>query len=367
MAATTFATGDVQTRKAWSDRVYKDITTDTEFVSQMISDGILKLQDDLTKSAGDQVKYHFVRRINDKGFIGDAAVTGSEKALTYDQATVLINELRQVIQIPNSGTISSQRVTFDMPEDAYWALKNYIQERMIVSAFNQLAGNLVTSYTYDSQVFSTTTQMLEINGMNACVAPSTNNIIYAGTANTSDTGVGGDTTATFSFTLIDSAEAAARKNRPYLRPLEGGSIKYRCYVHVDGFKQLIQDTSAPIQFRDIYLNKIASGKDNELFGASYQYSQTEIVVSDKVPYGSASSTTNTNVRRAIFCGQEAGVIAFGKGYSAGGKTTPGFKFEEDYLDVNKWKRIAISSIYGINKTIYNSVDRGTIVISHYVA
>ena len=63
MSTTSFSTSDVQTRKAWSDRVSKDVTLDTEIVSGMISDGTLIKQDELTKGAGDEVKYHFLRRI----------------------------------------------------------------------------------------------------------------------------------------------------------------------------------------------------------------------------------------------------------------------------------------------------------------
>lgn len=366
MTGTSFATGAVQTVKLWSDRVYYDVTTDTELVSQAISDGILQQKNELSKDKGDQVKYHFLRRISSKGLIGDTAATGNEKALTYDQATLLINRLRQPVQIPNDGTISAQRVVFDMPEDTYEVLSEYIKERFVIGYLNQLGGMTATSYTYDSETFSTATELLEITGMNAAIAPSSSQAIFAN-GQTTDSGVNGDSAATFKLTLIDEAEARARKNRPYIKPLKKNGINYRCYLHVDGFKQVIQDTSSPIQFRDIYLNKIASGKDNELFGTTFQYSETEVIVTDKVPNGVSSNTQQTNCRRAVFCGQEAGCIAFGKGFSAGGKTTPGFSFKEDTIDIDDQRRIAVVAIYGISKTQYNSVDRGTITISHYVA
>jgi hypothetical protein len=366
MATTSFATGDVNTVKRWSDRLERDVTTDTEYVSEMITDGILKQQNELSKEAGDEVKYTFLRRLSSKGLIGDASATGNEKALTYDQAVMKINRLRQVVQVPADGTISAQRVIFNLPEDAYETLRNYIKERFIISTFNQLAGNVATSITYDGETFSTATELLEITGMNVCVAPSSNNQIWAN-GNTVDSGVNGDTAAKFSLTLIDEAEAKARKNRPYLLALNATGIMYRCYLHVDGFKQLIQDVSAPIQYRDIYLNKIASGKSNELFGTRFQYSQTEIIVTDKVPNGVATVTAQTNVRRAVFVGKQAGAIAYGKGASAGGKTTAGFNFKDDLIDIGDQKRIAVSAVMGISKTQFNSVDRGVITISHYVA
>jgi len=366
MANTTFSSASVFSVKLWSDRVEQDITTDTEFVSEMVSDQILIKQDELQKNAGDQVKYNFRGRDSTKGLIGDAAATGNEKALTFYQATMLINKLRKVFSIPTKGSISAQRVVFDMPKEAYATLRDYMQERLIVGTFNQLAGNVATSITWDGETFATTTELLEITGMNAAVAPSSLAQIWAN-GNTVDSGVNSDTAAKFSLTLIDEAEARARKNRPYILPLNKGGIMYRCYLHVDGFKQLIQDVTAPIQYRDIYLNKIASGKSNELFGTRFQYSQTEVIVTDKIPYGVATTTAQTNVRRAVFCGMQAGALAYGQGFSASGKTTPGFSFDEDIIDVGATRRIGLSAIYGVSKTVFNSLDRGTIVISHYVA
>lgn len=362
MTATTFSSADVQTRKAWSDRVYYDITTDTEIVSDLISDGILKQENDLSRDAGDEIKTHFLRRLTNKGFLGNTAVTGQESALTYDQFTFNVNQLRNVVKIPTDGTIDAQRVTFDMPEDTYQTLKNWMAEKMTVSALNQLAGYYPTSVSYDGETY-TGDERLILSGMNAVSAPSSSNHIFAG-GNANDSAVNSDTNATLTFSLIDQCEAAARKNRPYIRPLaRRDGVKYKMITHVDGFKQLIQDTSSPIQYRDIYLNKIASGKDDELIGEVIRYSQTEICVTDKIPNGVHSNTAQTNVRRAVFLGQEAGAIGFGKGYEG----TAGFKFEDDYVDVNQWHRIAIVGIYGIEKAVYNSVDRGSIVVSHYVA
>lgn len=369
MTTTSFTSADVKTRKAWSLRVYKDIVTDTEVVADMVKNGILKVEDDLVKGRGDNVKVHFVNRLQAKGFIDDEAIGGNESAMTYYQSQVDIHEFNAVISIPNAGTISQQRVVFDLPEDTYQVLKMWLQEKTVVGILNNLCGNTATSITYDSVTYSTTTDLLKITMGNAPTAPSSNQIIYAGSGNTSDQNVGDDPTATFSLKLIDEAEARARKNRPYVNPLKrSDGIKYICYVHVDGFKQLIQDTSSPIQYRDIYLNKIASGKDDELFNASAMYSQTLIVATDKIPYGVTASAADANVRRALFVGQDAGSLAFGQGYKMpDGTSTAGFSFHEDMLEVERIKRIRVCGMMGANKNVFNSIDRGTIVISHYVA
>jgi hypothetical protein len=60
MTTLNYGTNDVQVVKKWSDRLYYDITTDTEIVSDAVSMGIIGTKDDLSKGAGDQVKFHFI-------------------------------------------------------------------------------------------------------------------------------------------------------------------------------------------------------------------------------------------------------------------------------------------------------------------
>ncbi len=366
MTTTQFTSADVQTVKLWTDRTYYDTISDETLVGQMIKDGTLILKEDLNKSAGDQVKYHFLARQTGKGLIGDQSATGNEKALTYHQDTLDINELRYVIEIPNKRTISSQRVKFNLPEDTYVSLKNWMIERMTVGALNQLGGFTSTAFTYDGETYNSS-DYTQLTGMNAATAPSSTRIIRPN-ALTTDQAVNADTTATLRFSHIDEAVEGARINRPYIIPFDG-AIKFKCYVHVKQFRELIQDTTAPIQYRDIMLAKINGGAtDAELIGETMQYNQTLIISTDKVPNGVHSGTgaVQTNVRRAIFVGKQAGCVAFGQGFSANGATTPGFAYMEDLIDVGKWRRIAISSIFGIEKTIFNSIDHGTTVISTYV-
>lgn len=367
MTATQFTSADVKTVKRWSDRLYEDITTDGNIVSDAISAGILAEQKELSSGAGDQIKMHFRQRQSGKGLIDDETATGAENALTYHQDTMVVHESRYPVQIPNKNTISAQRVNFNLTEDAYQELREWYAERFTVGFFNQLAGNDASSITYDGETFTGATDLLKITGMNTVTAPSTNQILRANSKST-DAQVAADSTATFNLEYILQLENMARKNRPYIRKIGKGPVNYRLYLHTDGFLQGLQDTSSAFSMRDIYYNQISGGKkDNSIDGTRFVFSETEIVVSDKLPFGVTSNVAESNARRAVFCGQEAGAIAFGQGYTVGSKTTPGFSFTMDEVDIQKWKRISGNAIYGINKAQYNSIDRGTIAFTHYVA
>lgn len=366
MATTNFPSSSVHAVKLWSDRLYYDVISDETMLGQMISDGTLVKKEDTQRGAGDQVKYSFLNRLTDKGLIGMQSATGNEVAQVYYQDTMNIDQLRLVVANPAAGTIDAQRVVFDLEEDAYENLRNWMLDHMHVGIMNQLAGNTATSITYDGATY-TGNERLSITGMNAAVAPSGTGRIIRPNGLTTDQAVNADSTATMKLSLIDEAEKAAQNNRPYIRTLsEDNGIKYKCYVHIDNFYQLIQDDSGPVQYRDIFYNQIAAGKSS-LIGRSFDYSQTRIIATDKVPYGvhSGTSAAQTNVRRAVFVGREAGCVAFGQGYSDGTNTTPGFAFKQDMWDVENIMRIAAVSVFGISKSQFNSTDHGSIVISAY--
>lgn len=371
MSVLQYTSTDVQVVKRWSNALSYDTIADDTLVGNAIKKGIITKKDELGKGPGDNVKFHLRRRQSGRGLRGEQSATGNEAAMAYDQDQLNIDLLRYPVQVTNKGSITTQRVTFDMPKDAYEVIRDWHIERQTVAFLNQIAGYTATSIIWDGETY-TGTDRLNITGLNAAVAPSTANIIRAnGTTNTTDQAVGADTAATLRFSMIDEAVSAARKNRPYIEKLDNGGINFMCYVHIDGFKQLIQDTTAPIQYRDIMLAKLTAGaKDEELIGETMVYNQTMIISTDKIPNGvnSGTSAAVTTARRAVFVGKEACAMAYGQGFNPGsGDVVAGFSFEQDFLDINLFKRISGNGIYGLKKTQYNSVDRGTIVLVHYAA
>lgn len=368
MSTTQFGVNDNATVKLWSDRIYYDSISDKTLVGMMKKDGSMQVKEDTSKAAGDRVRYFLLSRLAARGLIGDQVATGNEQALTYYDTDLFINQLRMPIAIQAKKTISSQRVNFNLTDDTYTILRNWMIERQTVGVLYQLAGFNPTTFTYDGVTY-TGDQRLELWGMNTPTAPTTGRIIRANGLAT-DTLVAADTTATFKLSYIDDCEAIAEKNRPYIMPLNTSSegIKYRCYLHTDQYKQAIQDTTAPQQYRDILLAQIAAGTKKEaLIGRSFVYSQTEIIATDKIPNGVTSNVVDANARRAVFVGKEAGAIAYGQGFSDGKETTAGFSFNMDVIDIGQTERYAVSSVFGASKSVFNGIDHATVVITTYAA
>jgi len=350
MANTIFNTDSPSTVKLWSMRVYRDFVTDTGMLAAMMESGIVRKHEDTSENAGDRVRINFSQKQTGTGIIGNQTADGQENALIYFNDDLFINQLRYPIQIPNSATISTQRVNFDLPEDAYRVSMDWLAQRGIVSVLYQLAGFNPATFNFQGQSYSGAIK-LTLTGMNDAIAPSSSRKLYIGN-NTSDTTTQSDPTATLKLSIIDQLEALAEIANPYyIRPLsETGEIKYHMYVHTYQWQQLIQDTSAPIQFRDIFGNAIAAGDGDGGFGRSMVYSQTLIMKSDKIPCGvSADDGTGVvlpNVRRAVFCGRDAVAFALGRGYEDGKEIVPGLnvspfvaKAANENL-VNSWKAAA---------------------------
>jgi hypothetical protein len=347
-------------------------------LGQMIKSGVLRRVDNTNKDAGDRVTVSFLNRQTGQGLLGSASATGQESALLYATDNLNIDQLRYPISIGAPNTIDTQRVQYNMPEDAYRSLSEWMKVRGVLGAFNQLAGNTANIITYDGTAYSGNDR-LKITGLNSAVAPSTTagvTRVIRANALATDELVAADTTATMKLTYLLNAETIAQTSQPYIRPLsETSEVKYHCYVHTQQYMDLLNDTSSPYQYRDIQQSLITSGRGEGEIQRSFIFSQTRVFNSDKLPLGVNSSTAAAvaNCRRAIFCGRDAGAIAFGRGYSDGKSgEVAGFRINSDYTDIAQQQRFAMVGIFGIQKLQFtdNSLtvnDNGSIVISTYSA
>lgn len=368
MSTTQFLTSDPSTVKLWSNRIYKDFITDSGLLAAMIKSGVVSQQDKTQNTAGDRITISFLNRLTNAGLIGDQVATGNETNISYFTDNVFINSLRNPVALPNTMTISQQRVQYNLLEDAYQVSMDWLKIRGVVGALYQLAGYTATSFTYDGTTYSGS-QRLTLTGMNDAIAPTASRVFRPNSL-TTDEAVNADPTATMTFNSVLECEALAETLRPYIRPIsETDGIKFHMYVHTRQWQQLLQDTTAPVQYRDIQGNMIASGRGDGRIARSMVYSQTEIFKTDKIPNGVNSSTgaSLANVRRAVFCGKDAACLALGMGFADGKETVPGFLIRQDEYDIGQQRRMAISAIFGIKKIQFNGLDNGVIVVPTYVA
>lgn len=352
MADTHYGLNDPETVKLWSRRLAREALKATyfqKFIGEG-SDSLIQVQSETKKSAGDVVKFTLQMSLTGDGVAGDATLEGNEEDLSTYMDEVRINQIRHAVR--SAGKMSEQRIPWSVREVAMSGLKDWWSERLDTTFFNQLCG-----YTAESRSL--------FLGNNAVTGPSSTRIIRAG-ALTTDQAVQADSTKTFTLDLIDKAVEKAKTASPLIRPIKvNGENHYVMFLHPFQVTSMRTNTNTG-QWQDIQKSAMASGaSNNPIFsGALGKYNNVILHEATRVTPGVHSTTgaAQTSVRRAVLCGAQSGVIAFGQGHGLNE-----FDWNEHLFDYKNRLGVEAGCIFGMKKTIYNAVDFGTIVVPTYAA
>jgi N4-gp56 family major capsid protein len=216
--------------------------------------------------------------------------------------------------------------------------------------------NVLTGYTAETDVIYT--------GQNATSAPTTTtgntrHIIQDSVASEASLSLSN----VFSLASIDRAVNIAKTATPLIRPIKVGSQEYFvCFVHPNQVKSLRSGSAAAGSWFDIQKAAMTGGEieDNPIFtGALGVYNGVVLHEWSRLPAFACNDGTAEAGRRAVFCGAQSAAFAWGKGYS----DAP--KYVEDYFDYERQFGVSVQTIAGAKKSVFNSNDFATIVISTY--
>jgi len=264
----------------------------------------------------------------------------------------VINELAHAVRVKNKNSIDAQRVPFNLRDEAKMGLKDWFSNRFDTAMFNHLAGNtLVTDMRYA--------------GNNAITAPSSTNIVR--TTGSDDATVSADNTKVMTLAVIDICVEKAGNISPLIRPIKiGGENKYVMFLHDYQVTDLRTATGSG-QWLDIQKAALAGGAGSKspiYSGALGEYNNVVLHKANRVPNGiSNAGAVQTNTRRAVFCGAQAGALAFGKEFTEG----VNYKWIEELFDYERELGVSTQTIWGLKKTVFNGQDFGTIVATTYAA
>ena len=200
-------------------------------------------------------------------------------------------------------------------------------------------------------------------GLNAVTAPSAGRKIFA--TGTDDQSVNASSSSVMTLSMIDKAVEAAKVATPLIRPINiNGGKHYVMFLHPYQVTDLRTSTSTG-QWLDIQKAAMSGGKvgENPIFtGALGMYNGVILHESTRVTQGVHSSTgaAQTSTRRAVLCGAQSAVMGFGQGHSF-----REFDWYEELFDYGNQLGVKAGCIGGLKKSIYNSVDFGTITVSTY--
>ena len=251
-------------------------------------------------------------------------------------------------------SMTEQRIPFEIREEAMMGLSDWWADRWDTWFFNQVCG-----YTAQSDTRYT--------GHNSVTAPSRQ--VWPGTT-TADQSLNSATGATdvFSLTLIDKAVELAKTGTPPIRPIMiDGEKWFVVFIHpyqTTALRAWPVTATAQVTWNDLqksFLQGTGSAKNPLFTGALGTYNGCILHESYRVTQGVSSvssSTAVTTCRRAVLCGAQAAVAAFGQGHDQNS-----YDWFEQMFDYGNKLGVKSGCISGLKKSYFNSTDFGTVVMS----
>ena len=353
MATTSYGVNANEAVKLWSRKLAREALKKT-YVRRFMgigSDSMIQIKSETNKSPGDRVRVTLRMQLSGDGVQGDNTQEGNEEALTTYVDDVLINQLRHAVR--SGGKMTEQRIPFTIRDEAMQGLSDWFADRWDTSFFNQVCGYTVQTDT-------------RYTGNNAVVAPTAARRVFTESGTTVDENL--DSTGdTFTVTAIDAAVEEAKTGSPPIRPvMVDGKPYYVVFIHPYQVTDLRINTSTTlITWHDIQRSAMEGGKvsDNPIFtGALGVYNGCVLHESSRVTQGVHSTTgaAVTDVRRAVLCGAQAALVAFGQGHDQAS-----YDWFEQLFDYGNQLGVKAGNISGIKKAVWNSIDFATVVMSSY--
>lgn len=196
---------------------------------------------------------------------------------------------------------------------------------------------------------------------NSFDAPDADHLLIGLTHNTKATV---DATDVMSLSIIDKAKTRASMigggttGKPQVQPIMVDGEEHYVVVMNPWQEYDLRTASSTGQWLDIQKAAAASeGRNNPIFKGALGMYNNVVLQSHKgvIRFSDFGSGANVKAARALFLGEQAGVCAFG---SPG--TGMRFDWHEEMADRGNQVVITTSSIFGVKKTRFNSMDFGLI-------
>lgn len=370
MAVTRYGVGDALAAKRYAKILAAEALVSTEIAPLIGEDAgsIIHLKTEPKKEKGDQVTYGLRMQLTGDGVTENETQEGREESLTTYSDALVLTELSHAVRVKGENTIDNQRILFDTRKEARNGLKDWYAKRVSIGFFLHVCGYAGTAYSHRGLMVDPTKAVYNLG--NSVTSPSSSRKVFAaagaGESNTTDEGLESDDI--FDLRMIDYAKELARTAATPIRPVNiDGMEVYVAYLHPYQVVDLrtSTDTGQWMDFTKAAYN--GRGKDNPIFsGALGMYNGVVLRESEDVTPGANSSTgaSISTVRRAVLLGAQAAALGYGTGFGEGSNA---YKWVEETFDYQRELGVSVQCLMGLSKTVFNSIDFGSITMSSYAA
>jgi hypothetical protein len=374
MSATQMTSANALTVKVWEKQGWIQAMQRTA-LSHMFKRGAVHFPEKLmnkNSSKGDSLTFSYVGKLTGMPLGEGGTLDGNEEALSLQNATHVINVTRFGVLNPNEDTIEQQRTMVEFSPTTRKLLAKRAAELIDTSMFQQLAGAAPTSLTINGTTYATTANLLQIQGNNTIIAPTTNRILWQNNQANDQSITSSDT---MNLDIIDYAlEFNERSDQP-IAPFADDT--FDLYLSPEQITDLKQNTTGKIQWFNYALAQIIGETGSNKFENRFEknmvcvgkYSNVNLYMAPRVSNGVNSSTSASisTVRRAVLVGEDALTWASPFGGRVTDKSVP-LKFFTQLKDYEYYKGEEARLLYGLKKlSPTNKDDVGVMVLSTYAA
>jgi N4-gp56 family major capsid protein len=354
MADTVFGNSDVQNVINWSKLTFREALKRTRIL-KYIGDNkrsIIQRLKELDKGNGDTIRYDLLVQMASDGVSGHNTLVNNEEALVYYQDSVVVQVKRNAHRFDG---LSQQRTIHDLRKDGKDNLADWCANWIDTTGFRMLCGD--TTMTHGSTGAAPDSAHYVVSG----------DVSHTGTIATDEASLGSNDQ--IDLMDLDYAKEKARTISPMVEPVRINGDDFYVFI---GHEYSITDlrtsanTNATIKWSEIQSHANVRGEKNPLFtGSNGVYNK--IIIDDSTRIYSPVS----NVRRNLFLGAQAGVVAFANPFDKIDKEMYDAKlplaWAEEVRDYRFVKGIAAAMCVGIKACRFNSKNYGAMVITSYSA
>lgn len=360
MAQTVVGLNDAKAVKKWSGELAVDTVRKSYFNKKFVGQGVqssMPIQQlvALENGAGDNISYDLSMQLKMAPVEGDNILEGNEEDLKFYSDSIYVDQARAGVN--TGGKMTQKRTLHDLRKVAkarqseWWARMFDEQFFMYLSGSRGVNADYIFPLGYTGRA------------NNAFNAPDADHLLYGGAATSKATLAATDK---MDLTVIDKAKTRASmmgggsEGKPQVQPIMVDGEEHFVVVMNPWQEYDVRTNSGTGQWLDIQkAATTAEGKANPIFKGALGMYNNVVLHSHKavVRFEDYGSGNNVKAARALFLGEQAGVCAFG---SPG--TGMRFDWHEEMQDRGNQVVITTSSIFGVKKTRFNSMDFGLISI-----
>lgn len=347
MSTTNQSTSSNLAIKVWARQAFNDAVKATTYgkLTGTSDRSIVQVKNEL-KSEGDKVTFGLRALPSGIGVQDDETLEGNEEGLEFKDFAMYLGEKRHAFKVDLN--LSAQRTMFNVRAEAKEALNEWLEEYLDCTFFEYLTGMGAITGDATASKFHPRGFL----GGNALSGPSTNRIVYGGTA-TADANI--TVTDTFSLAVLDRLAERLKLASPTIRKASfGGKSCYVVILHPYQVNDLRNGTATG-QWFDIQKAAMQGGKvtGNPIFEESLgMYRDFLLIESTRIPTFLAGAGNAVSCARAVCLSAQAAVVAHGKGTDNVGKLA----VVDRTFDYGKRYGVAVTLIWGMAKTKFNGQE-----------